>query len=164
MLVLGLDPGVQGAFALLGDDGVILPDDLPVHLAQHGQRAIKRHELDLHSLRLVLQQHVITHAYVERVTARPGQGVTGVFRFGEAFGLLTGLLVGLSVPLTFIAPKIWQRAHGVGPSPDAARQRAVQLYPQVALQLARKRDCNRADALLIADYSRRQLLAGCAVK
>jgi hypothetical protein len=64
--------------------------------------------------------------------------------------------VGL-LPTSFVLPRIWQAHHSIGPTPDAARQRAVQLYPQIASRLARKRDCNRADALLVAAYGRHAL-------
>jgi crossover junction endodeoxyribonuclease RuvC len=159
MIVLGLDPGLSGAYALVAEDSTIVAvDDLPVHQAQHGRNAVKRHELDLHSLKLVLRQHAIAHAFIERVTARPGQGVTSMFRFGQASGCLYGLAVGLGLPVTFVTPQAWQKHHGVGPSPDAARQRAVQLFPASAQEFARRRNGNRADAVLIASHGRSQLL------
>jgi crossover junction endodeoxyribonuclease RuvC len=150
MRVLGLDPGLTGAYALLGDPPLV--GDLPVHQTQHGRSAKVRSELDLHSLHTLLADHVIAHCFIERVAARPGQGVTSVFRFGEAAGAVYGLLVGIGLPVTFATPQQWQKHHGIGASPDAARQRAVQLYPDLAPMLARKRDQHRADALLIAVY------------
>jgi crossover junction endodeoxyribonuclease RuvC len=92
------------------------------------------------------------HAYVERIAARPGQGVTSMFRFGMAYGSILGVLAAMDVPLTLVLPTHWQRHHGCGPAPDAARQRATQLYPDVADRLGRKKDGNRADALLLAAY------------
>jgi crossover junction endodeoxyribonuclease RuvC len=150
-MILAIDPGISGAFALLGDNIVV--DDLPVHQAQHGRSAVVRAELDLHSLRGLLSGHAIEHGFIERVTARPGQGVTSMFRFGEAAGAVYGLLVGLGLPVTFVTPQRWQRFHQVGAAPDAARQRAMQLYPALAPLLARKRDHHRADALLLAHYA-----------
>jgi crossover junction endodeoxyribonuclease RuvC len=149
-MILGVDPGVAGAFAILGD--VVLLDDLPVHQAQHGRSARVRDELDLHGFRGLVTSRAIEHVIIERVTARPGQGVTSMFRFGEAAGALYGLVVGLGLPVTFVTPQQWQKHHRVGASPDAARQRAVQLYPALAPLLARKKDHHRADALLLACY------------
>jgi hypothetical protein len=63
----------------------------------------------------------------------------------------------MKIPTTFVMPRTWQRHHGIGPTPDAARQRAAQLYPQIASRLARKADGNRADALLIAAYGQQVL-------
>jgi len=86
-----------------------------------------------------------------------------MFRFGEAAGSIVGLLVGLGIRLTFVTPQAWQRHHGVGPSPDAARQRVVQLYPGIADRFCMKRASNLADALLIAEYGRRSLLVAASV-
>jgi crossover junction endodeoxyribonuclease RuvC len=82
----------------------------------------------------------------------PKQGVTSTFRFGYAAGAIAGVVAGLQLPMTFITPRMWQKAAGVGPLPDEARQRASQLYPATAGRLVRKKDCNRADAILIARY------------
>jgi crossover junction endodeoxyribonuclease RuvC len=150
MMLLAIDPGVTGAFALLGE--AVAVDDLPIHQAQHGRSGKVRAELDLHSFRNLITSHAIGHVLLERVTARPGQGVTSMFRFGEAAGALYGLIVGLGLPVTFVTPQQWQKHHRIGASPDAARQRAVQLYPGLAPLLARKRDHHRADALLLARY------------
>ena len=154
-MILAIDPGITGAYALLSD--TVLVDDLPVHQAQHGSSAKVRAELDLHSFRGLLAGHAIAHCFIERVSARPGQGVTSMFRFGQSAGALYGLLVGLQLPISFVQPQEWQKHHQVGASPDAARQRAVQLYPDLAPLLARKRDQHRADALLLACYGRSTL-------
>jgi crossover junction endodeoxyribonuclease RuvC len=149
-MIVGIDPGLAGGYAMLGN--MVLVDDLPIHAAQHGAKAKVRNELDLHTFRDILAEHTIEHVFIERVAARPGQGVTSVFRFAEAAGALYGLMVGLGLPVTFVTPQIWQRHHGIGPSPDAACQRATQLYPQLAGKLAKRRDQHRADAILLASF------------
>lgn len=158
-MILGIDPGTTGGFALLGD-GIVLVDDIAVHSTQHGRAGKVRTELNLHLFRDELLGRVIDHVFIERVAARPGQGVTSMFRFGEAAGSLYGLVVGMGLPVTFVTPQAWQKHHGVGASPDAARQRAVQLYPAIAASFARKRDQHRADALLLACYGRYALNGG----
>jgi crossover junction endodeoxyribonuclease RuvC len=75
-----------------------------------------------------------------------------MFRFGQAVGAIGATLAVMRIPMTYVLPRIWQKHHGIGPTPDAARQRAVQLYPAIASRLVRKADANRADALLIAAY------------
>jgi hypothetical protein len=77
--------------------------------------------------------------------------------FGQACGALYATLAVIGIPITLVQPKAWQRHHGIGPTPDAARQRAAQLYPQLASRLARKADANRADALLLVAYGRHVL-------
>jgi len=150
--VLGIDPGLSGAVCLLDHSGVLLLEDLPVHTAQHGRTAKTRAELDLHTLRERIVGQAIAHCYLEQIAARPGQGVVSMFRFGQSAGGVYGLLIGLQLPVSFVPPQRWQKHHGVGPSPDAARQRAVQLYPQIASLLMKKRDQHRADAVLIAAF------------
>jgi crossover junction endodeoxyribonuclease RuvC len=82
----------------------------------------------------------------------PRQGIVSTWRFAYSAGSLYGVLAALQVPISFVAPKEWQRFHRIGPEPGAAIQRALQLYPAAAPMLARKRDHNRADALLIGCY------------
>jgi hypothetical protein len=151
--VLAIDPGITGAFCLLSRDHVLMLDDLPTHTSQRGRTAKIRAELDLHTLRERLTGcQAIGHCYLEQVDARPGQGVVSMFRFGQSLGGLYGLLVGLALPVSFVRPQQWQKHHSVGPSPDAARQRAVQLYPKLAPLLQQKRDQHRADAVLLAAF------------
>ena len=80
-----------------------------------------------------------------------------MFTFGHCAGSIYGLIVGLQLPVSYLLPIQWQRASGVGPSPDAARQRAAQLYPRAAPQLTRKRDAGRAYAISIAHAGLRLL-------
>ena len=128
---------------LVGD--TVLVGDLPVHQAQHGRNAKVRAELDLHGFRALLTGHAITHCFIERVAARPRQGTVSMFRLAKAAGSIYGLVVGLGSAVSFVTPQQWQKHHQVGASPDAARQRAVQLYPDLASMLTRKRDEHRAE-------------------
>jgi crossover junction endodeoxyribonuclease RuvC len=148
--VLGIDVGLTGALALLSGDEVLLVEDMPVHVIASGRKV--RAELDVPTLRQLLTQRPIDHVVIEKVAARPGQGVVSMFKFGHCAGAVYGLVAGLQLPCSFVLPQAWQRAAGIGPSPDAARQRAAQLYPAIASQLTRKRDAGRADAILIARH------------
>jgi crossover junction endodeoxyribonuclease RuvC len=139
---------LSGALAIVDEQQILFVDDLPVHLIRIGKK--DRTELDLPSLRLLLSSHSVDHVIIERVAARPGQGTVSMFRFGYSAGEVYGLVVGLALACSFILPQAWQRSAGCGPSPDAARQRAAQLYPGIADKLGRKRDAGRADAILIA--------------
>jgi crossover junction endodeoxyribonuclease RuvC len=156
-MILGLGPGTHGALAALKGSDVVLSEDLPVHTLSARGRG-DRVELDIYTLHaMIAELGPIEHAFVERVGARPGQGVTSMFRFGQAVGAISATLAVMGIPTTFAQPKAWQRHHGIGPAPDAARQRAVQLFPQIAPRLTRKADANRADALLISAYGQDSL-------
>jgi hypothetical protein len=159
--VLGWDPGLAGGLAIIDRREVLLLIDLPVHRIGVAGKAALRPELDLHAIHGALADYApYAHAFVERAAARPGQGTVSMFRFGVAFGSILGLLAAMGVPFTVVQPKAWQKHHGIGPTPDAARQRAMQLYPAMAPRLGAKRDVHRADALLIGDYGWHQLLNG----
>jgi crossover junction endodeoxyribonuclease RuvC len=156
-MILGLDPGTHGAIAALEGGEVALLEDLPVHMLAAKGRG-DRAELDIHTLHvLIADLGPIEHAFVEKVTARPGNGSVSMFRFGQACGAIGATLAVMGISTTYVLPQVWQRHHGIGPTSDAARQRAVQLYPQSAPRLVRKADGNRADALLIAAYGRHVL-------
>jgi crossover junction endodeoxyribonuclease RuvC len=148
VICLALDPGLSGALAIVDEERVLFVDDLPVHQIRSGKRL--RAELDLGGLRELLITHEYDHVFIEQVSARPGQGVTSMFRFGLTTGQIIGLVAGLRTPYSLVTPQRWQRMAGCGPSPDAARQRAGQLYPDAVPYLTRKRDAGRADAILIA--------------
>jgi crossover junction endodeoxyribonuclease RuvC len=151
--VAGIDPGLSVALAVLNESGVVPVEDLPIYQLPSSKRL--RPELDLATLRQLLCARAIDHVVIEQVAARSGQGTVSMFRFGFCAGPISGLVVGLQLPYTFVLPKTRQRAVDIGPSPDQARQRAAQLYPQSAPQLSRKRDGGRADAILIARHGLR---------
>jgi crossover junction endodeoxyribonuclease RuvC len=158
MRIVAIDPGLQGGIAVLSDEEVILLSDLPVHRVGVAGKKTLRAELDLHGLHILVAKHMpYGHCFLEKVGPMPKQGVTSTFRFGTSFGAIQGIVTALGIPMTLVRPQTWQGFHHCGPSPDAARQRATQLYPSVAPLLARKMDANRADAVLIAHYGRYQL-------
>jgi crossover junction endodeoxyribonuclease RuvC len=151
---LGIDPGQTGALAVVNEREVLFVGDLPVHQLRVGKKT--RTELDLGGLCELLakltdpQTYKAEHAFIEGVAARPGQGVTSMFRFGFCAGAIVGVVTALRLPHSLILPQRWQKLAGCGPSPDAARRRAGQLYPNATSFLTRKRDAGRADAILIA--------------
>lgn len=153
--ILGIDPGIDGGWGLISDNTEPRTGDLPTHNTQLGRTAKVRRVLDLHTLRAVLPYQVIDHIFIEEVgSGRPNQSSVATFRFGYAAGSVFGLLLSFNIPMTFVRPQVWQKYHGIGPTPDAARQRAVQLFPSLATYLQQKKDHNRADAILIAAYGK----------
>lgn len=151
MQILGVDPGASGALVILetttGDLTVL---DMPTVEIKRGARMVRQVSAQL--LVDLLSPFQIGHAYIEKVGAMPGQGVSSMFAFGRAAGVVEGVLAGLRVPLTFVTPQEWQKALRVTGGKDGARHRATQLFPAGSTYFSRKKDDGRADAALIAKY------------
>ena len=106
--------------------------------------------VDEHSLVRLLRARPVTHANIEGVHAMPKQGVASAFSFGVSLGLIRGALAALNIPFTTHDPARWMRVAGVSKSPDSARQRAMQIFPEHTHLFMRKKDDGRADAALLA--------------
>jgi crossover junction endodeoxyribonuclease RuvC len=148
MIVCSHDPGLDGAMAGVSERGFLFVVDYPLFVIKRG-KATKR-LLDIGGLSELMIAHVADHTFIEEVGTRPGEGRVSAFNFGRTFGGIEGLAMGLGRPHSLITPQRWQRLAGCGPSPDEARRRAGQLYPDAIPFLTRKRDAGRADAILIA--------------
>lgn len=146
--ILGVDPGLSGAVALLTSLGELSVIDVPtLEIARNGSR---RREIDTAQLVTVIRELTPSHAVIERVGAMPGQGVASMFSFGRSLGQIEGILASLNVPVTHVAPAVWKRALSVPRGKDAARLRASQLLPAYAERWRGARDDGRAEASLIA--------------
>ncbi len=152
--VLGIDPGATGAIVVLhaGSGRIDACFDTPTVEIRRGRRTAR--EVDAHSLASTLEAALMAcgpvHAYVERVHAMPKQGVSSMFAFGRALGVLEGVLAALHVPFEFINPLDWRRIAGVAPGKDGSRLTASRLWPADAQLFARVKDDGRAEAALIA--------------
>ena len=158
MHIIGIDPGLTGAVAIL-PDGLFF--DTPTASVKKGSSKkvylVAEMASFIRSFGDSSDPH--SHVYIEDVHAMPGQGVSSTFNFGRGFGLWEGIVAALGIPYTLITPQRWQKVMLTGlPGKDkgASRVRAGQLFPQLAGQLNRVKDHGRADALLIAEYGRRQ--------
>ena len=90
---------------------------------------------------------------VEQVNAMPGQGVTSMFNFGQSFGVIKGICSALSLPIYFVRPTKWKKHFNlIKTNKDASRTKTIEIYPGISSQLSRKKDSNKADAILIARY------------
>lgn len=154
MKVLGIDPGLSGALAIIDttlDELTIF--DMPIVEVEKGGKAARYVSPQL--LGELVAGRGITHAVVEKVSAMPGQGVTGMFSLGRSLGVVEGVLAAYEIPTTLVHPKTWQAPYGLkGKKIDAdgSRQIALQLFPREAALFARKKDNGRADAALIARW------------
>lgn len=159
-MIIGIDPGCSGAIAVISEAGEYISHQImPVMKVGKGNR-VNGAALAAF-LREQLCQHSVDgcHAYLERVGAMPGQGVTSMFTFGHAAGVAEGVLQGLGIPYTLITPQSWKKTSGlIGKDKDAARTRAIQLYPDLRVLDLKGKGQAVADAILIA----RQAASGVA--
>ncbi|MBB1060403.1 hypothetical protein [Marilutibacter spongiae] len=160
-VTFGIDPGLTGAVAVLldGEPGPLI--DMPTReVGDWG-------EVDAQQLALFLRDQRAAHpgayisACVEKVGARPADGGTSAFRFGETAGKIKGVLEALGIPYSRAIPAVWKRGMGlIGTEKDAARLLAIRRFPGAADRLKRKKDGGRADALLIALHHENTQLQG----
>ncbi len=150
--VIGIDPGLMGAIALLDGGRARKVWDMPVVTEGRGKGVCAALLADI----LTEAQDLASErpqVILERVGARPGQGVSSMFSFGRAAGIAEGVAAALRLPTQRVTPDTWKRrARLTGKDKDAGRALAIALFPEVAAELARKRDGGRADALLLAYY------------
>lgn len=150
-LTIACDPGLKGALATLidGVPGPIL--DMPcVQVGDWG-------EIDARAVAVFVREQRANHpgayvsACIEKVGARPGDGGTSAFRFGESSGRIKAVFEVLGIPTERVIPSVWKRHFGLlKQDKDAARQLCLTRFPTMAHMLKRKKDDGRADALLIA--------------
>ena len=120
----------------------------------------KKNKNQLNSAQLVniIKKHIIsgnTFVIVEQVSAMPGQGVTSMFNFGQTFGSIKGICAALNLPIFYVRPAKWKKHFElINSSKDASRTKVIEMYPSISDRLSRKKDVNKADAILIARYFR----------
>ena len=153
MIVIGIDPGLSGAIAILEGKKVLSLHEMPV--MSEG----KKNKRQLNSAQLVniikekIDKIVDIVVVVEQVNAMPGQGVTSMFNFGQSFGILKGLCSAMQIPMYFVRPAKWKKYFNlINSEKDASRTRAIEIFPYFSSQLSKKKDCNKADAILIANF------------
>ena len=155
MLIIGIDPGITGSICFFEDGKIIDVVEMPTmtegtknkkqvngsQIFNEISESIKK--LDKNNTRVVIEQ----------VSAMPGQGVTSMFNFGQSFGVLKGLCSAMQLPMYFVRPARWKKYFNlINSEKDASRTKAIQIFPYISAQLSRKKDANKADAILIASF------------
>lgn len=150
MRVIGIDPGLDGAVAIINGTGNLVVIDMPTVTVERNGKS--KRQVSATELAQILASHNSNncHVFVERVSAKSGQGVTSVFSFGRSFGMIEGILAAFRLPVTFVPPATWVKAVGRGQGKDASRARAMELFPENQADFKRVKDDGRADAALIA--------------
>ena len=153
MKIVGIDPGLSGAIAILENKKVLSLFDMPI-MAEG-----KKNKRQLNSAQLVniikesLNLNDEIAVVVEQVNAMPGQGVTSMFNFGQTFGAIKGVCAALDLPIFFVRPSKWKKYFElINSSKDSSRTKAIEMYPSLSNQLSKKKDVNKSDAILIARF------------
>ena len=153
MKIIGIDPGLSGGIAILKDKKVREIFDMPV-MAEG-----KKNKRQLNSAQLVkiinksIEDKEEAVVVVEQVNAMPGQGVTSMFNFGQSYGILKGMCSAMQLPMYFVRPAKWKKYFSlINSEKDASRTKAIEIFPYFSSQLSRKKDSNKADAILIASF------------
>jgi|TARA_Y100000766_G_scaffold17074_1_gene12042 crossover junction endodeoxyribonuclease RuvC len=155
MLIIGIDPGISGSICFL-DNGKIL-DVIEMPIMTDGKKNKKQvngsqvyNEITKRIKQFEKNQ---IRVVIEHVSAMPGQGVTSMFNFGQSFGILKGICTAMQLPMYFVRPTKWKKYFNLlNSEKDASRTRAIEIFPYFSSQLSRKKDSNKADAILIASF------------
>lgn len=151
-MIIGIDPGCGGAIVLITGRGQYV-DHLIMPTVMDGKSNRVNAAAIAAFLKTYCNKH--DHAFIEKVSAMPGQGVTSMFTFGDACGCVRGVIAGAGIPFTMITPQAWKKSAGlIGSDKDAARSRAVQMYPDLRALDKKGEGQAIADALLIARHGR----------
>ena len=155
MVIIGIDPGISGSICFFENGKIIDVVEMPtmtegkknkrqVNGAQVYNEILKRiNKSEKHNVRVVIEQ----------VSAMPGQGVTSMLNFGQSFGILKGICSAMQLPLYFVRPAKWKKYFGlINSEKDASRTKAIEMFPYYSSNLSKKKDSNKADAILIASY------------
>jgi crossover junction endodeoxyribonuclease RuvC len=153
MIIFGIDPGVSGAISVLENKKVIEIFDMPTMI--DGKKNKK--QVNGSQVANIIKEKVNHNdeiiIVVEHVNAMPGQGVTSMFNFGQSFGVIKGICSALSLPIYFVRPTKWKKYFNlIKTNKDASRTKVIEIYPEISGKISRKKDSNRADAILIARY------------
>lgn len=153
MKIAGVDPGAKGAVAILDTEThTLVVIDMPTLKVKRGSRIVN--QVDAAILADLLRPHAEDlHVTIEKVHAMPGQGVSSMFSFGRAAGIIEGVLAGLDVTFDLVPPATWTKAMRLYGGKDGSRHRAQELFPDQAHLFARKKDDGRAEAALIACFA-----------
>ena len=155
MLIIGVDPGISGSICFL-DNGKIL-DVIEMPIMTDGKKNKKQvngfqvyNEITKRIKQFEKNQ---IRVVIEHVSAMPGLGVTSMFNFGQSFGILKGICTAMQLPMYFVRPAKWKKYFNLlNSEKDASRTRAIEIFPYFSSQLSRKKDSNKADAILIASF------------
>ena len=155
MLVIGIDPGISGSICFFQDGKINDVVEMPTMTeGKKNKKQVNGSQIfNEISYRIKKVDKKDIKVVIEQVSAMPGQGVTSMFNFGQSFGILKGICSAMQLPMYFVRPAKWKKYFSlINSEKDASRTRAIEVFPYFSSQLSRKKDSNKADAILIASF------------
>ena len=155
MLIIGIDPGISGSICFFQDGKILDVIDMPTMTeGKKNKRQVNGAQIynEIYRRAKKIENQNI-RVVIEQVSAMPGQGVTSMFNFGQSFGILKGICSAMQLPMYFIRPAKWKKYFNlINSEKDASRTRAIEIFPYFSSNLSKKKDTNKADAILIASF------------
>ena len=155
MLIIGIDPGISGSICFFEDGKILEVIEMPVMTeGKKNKKQVNGAQIyNEFFKRINKKKDDQVRVVIEQVSAMPGQGVTSMFNFGQSFGILKGICSAMQLPMFFIRPAKWKKYFNlINSQKDASRTRAIEIFPYFSTQLSKKKDSNKADAILIASF------------
>ena len=155
MLIIGIDPGISGSICFFREGKILDVIEMPTMTeGKKNKRQVNGAQIyNEIAKRIVENEKLDVRVIIEQVSAMPGQGVTSMFNFGQSFGILKGICSAMQLPMYFVRPAKWKKYYNlINSEKDASRTRAIEIFPYFSAQLSKKKDSNKADAILIASF------------
>ena len=155
MLIIGIDPGISGSICFLEEGRILDVIDMPTMIeGKKNKKQVNGSQIYNEFLKMINKaNNQNVRVVVEQVSAMPGQGVTSMFNFGQSFGIMKGICSAMQLPIYFVSPAKWKKYFNlINTEKDASRTRAIEIFPYFSSNLSKKKDANKADAILIASF------------
>ena len=154
MLIIGIDPGISGSICFFEDGKILEVIEMPVMTeGKKNKKQVNGAQIYNEFLKRINNKGNQIRVVIEQVSAMPGQGVTSMFNFGQSYGILKGICSAMQLPMFFVRPTKWKKYFNlINSQKDASRTRAIEIFPYFSTQLSKKKDSNKADAILIASF------------
>ena len=155
MFIIGIDPGISGAICFFENGKIIEIIDMPNMIdGKKNKKQVNGAQIyNEISERIKNVPKYEINVVLEQVSAMPGQGVTSMFNFGQSFGVIKGICAAMQLPLHFVRPAKWKKYFNLlNSEKQASRTKAIEIFPEISNKLSKKKDINKADAILIASF------------
>ena len=154
MLIIGIDPGISGSICFFENGKIIEAIEMPVMTeGKKNKKQVNGAQIYNEFFKRINNKDDEIRVVIEQVSAMPGQGVTSMFNFGQSYGILKGICSAMQLPMFFVRPAKWKKYFNlINSQKDASRTRAIEIFPYFSTQLSKKKDSNKADAILIASF------------